>query len=338
MPLPLVLLSLPALSSACATWCARDAYGASHCGHPECTACTECSARVSCTPIKKEDISHESCERWCKAEHAAAHCPACACRACTFCAVSKAAESDASSPRTAQLESEAPQQEAAPSEEQTTPAASPPAAAPDARAAALASLNSLASVLELKSTSWDDAFKPFDRKGNGLISSSEVQRVFHNFGLPPLPLHGLPSTVTTLKGVDYRALLRQISGGAGSSMRPPGAPPPPTPTASPAALEALKSLAAALTTKGLPWNDAFKPFDRKGDGLISASEVQRVFQGAGVAPLPLHGLPSTVTTLHGIDYRALAGLLRGELPTSKRERTAEAAESAGDIIAGNLIF
>ena len=35
--------------------------------------------RIPRTPTKKEDLAFESCERWCKAEHADSHCVACAC-------------------------------------------------------------------------------------------------------------------------------------------------------------------------------------------------------------------------------------------------------------------
>ena len=41
---------------------------------------------------------------------------------------------------------------------------------------------------------------------------------------------------------------------------------------------------------------------------VSTSEVQRVFHSANLPPLPMHGLPAKVATLHGIDYRALAAL------------------------------
>jgi hypothetical protein len=75
----------------CAAWCTRDAHSQSHCGHPECAACDMCATRVECTPTKKDDLSHEACEPWCKAEHAKAHCPVCACRACSYCQQSQSA-------------------------------------------------------------------------------------------------------------------------------------------------------------------------------------------------------------------------------------------------------
>jgi len=298
---------LPAAASACAGFCERDALGQSHCDSPECHSCEVCAQRIACVPTKREDLAHESCERWCKAEHAKSHCSTCACRSCGFCMHPAAAEASS--------------QTASAGASPATTGATNLASEADASAAALDALKSLAVKLVARSMAWDDAFKPFDRNHNGKVSSNEVQRVFHENGLKPLPMHGLPAAITTLHGIDYRALADIV---ARSGSEPPAgvaqapeqaqartgdaaASTPPAGVSSAAVHATLGSLAARLAAKQLSWDDAFRPYDR-GDGLVGAADVVALLHDSGLedVALPLHELPSTVTTLHGIDYRALA--------------------------------
>ena len=65
----------------CEGWCNKIV----HCSNPVCSACQMCGEAVACTPISKDDLHHESCEGWCKAENKGPHCNACACRRCSFC-------------------------------------------------------------------------------------------------------------------------------------------------------------------------------------------------------------------------------------------------------------
>ena len=318
---------------ACATWCSSSAKGMLHCGRPDCADCGFCASRVACTPSKKEDLSHESCERWCKDEHAAAHCTACSCKSCSYCKARAAASVSPPPPPMTSTAADAPASTTAGSRESAaaalegSPVASPPpppkptptpvtteqAVAHEARAA----LGSLATILAGRNVPWAEAFKQFDRKGNGMVAASEIQRVFHNFGLPPLPLHGLPPSMTTLHGVDYNALATLVpTAEEQTASRPAATPPPPPTAAAEATATALGALATVLSEKRIPWDDAFKQFDRKGNGMVAASEIQRVFHNFGLPPLPLHGLPPSVTTLYGINYRALAVIAQSSRPSA----------------------
>jgi len=289
----LALLSPHIISfgACCADWCNRDAYGQSHCAHAECLACEYCANRVSCTPTKKEDLSHKSCERWCKPEHAGSHCVACACQACAFC--NGGSPTVSAVPASTGLASNYSTSDSSVQETVSSP-----------QVQAVEALTKLAEILAKRGMKWNDAFLPFDRSRNGKISSSELQRVFHSNNVPPLPLHGLPSTVTSLRGIDYGALAAMLPVAATAGEAPPSSA---SPTAS-SVLANLQALARALAEKGLPWDDAFKPFDR-GNGLVGASELHAIFSNNHVSPPPLHELPAAVTTLHGVDYRALGAMV-----------------------------
>lgn len=76
-------------STACASWCTRDGFTSSHCSHDDCRGCSGCVDTVACTSTKKDDLKHESCEKWCNSAHAGSHCANCACRRCPFCGVAE---------------------------------------------------------------------------------------------------------------------------------------------------------------------------------------------------------------------------------------------------------
>ena len=84
-----------ASDGSCAFWCTRDSGGTSHCTHPECSGCSICTSMVSCTPSSTNDLSHQACEPWCKAQHQQEHCSACSCSACAFCGPGAAATTGA---------------------------------------------------------------------------------------------------------------------------------------------------------------------------------------------------------------------------------------------------
>ena len=71
----------PPGATGCSSWCSQ----AVHCSHSECILCPSCSAAQRCEPTTPSDLSHESCEKWCKEERKEEHCPTCACRQCSFC-------------------------------------------------------------------------------------------------------------------------------------------------------------------------------------------------------------------------------------------------------------
>ena len=47
--------------------------------HPEMKKSKPCASGL------REDLGHESCERWCAEVHHDAHCAHCACKSCPFC-------------------------------------------------------------------------------------------------------------------------------------------------------------------------------------------------------------------------------------------------------------
>jgi len=292
--------------STCASWCIRDALGQSHCGHADCLGCDICTRQVACTPTSKDDLTLESCEQWCKVEHAKTHCVACACRSCSFCSVRAAQEGSSKS-----------QEAASPFSPIGATGSQPPQSA-DAREEALDVLRALDAILTDKNKTWEDAFRPFDRKGNGVVSSSEVQRVFHMNGAKSLPLHGLPSTVVTLHGIDTHALKSMVPHGYGDgSLKHSIVTPPSESVATAIDTEAMSSLRAVLKhfNERLEdgeesWSDAFHAFERDG-GLVGLSDLESVFSKYGVSIVPLRHLPANVTTLHGVDYHALAALAPG---------------------------
>lgn len=325
-----VVASLPPGVAGCAEWCdAKAEEGESHCAHPECVVCHKCRPQVACTPVNKEDSMNLRCERWCKIQHSASHCATCSCKTCAFCAAEDSGGSARGASGTTGPISTAASTAPAPANDDAAPATAvgPPPdgssstrlAAPakdykDDAASALVALGALASALASRGVSWDDAFKKYDRRGNGLVNVAEVHRIFHEVGLP-LP-HSLPSSATTVHGVDYHALAAMLpapSHDAHEGGQAPAAPPPPPLPVSSAALAALSSLANALRVRSIPWEDAFKPFDRKGNGLVQAAELQRVFHTYGAPQLPLHEVPPAMQTIHGVDYRALEAALARHL-------------------------
>jgi len=223
----LTLVLLPASiaddlpNAGCATWCSHGA----HCTHQECASCETCTRQIPCTPTKKEDLSHESCERWCKSYQSAAHCAACSCRSCHFCRTDSAAPAPAPStyadtPRAGDDSTPAAENEhvvPTPTSNEALPvvlalaAMSPPAAPSNAikyntTAGAIRHLSKLSVAIAARQVTWDDAFSEWDRKKNGLVNSSEIQRLFKAYNLPPLWLHALPPGLATVHGVDYKKL------------------------------------------------------------------------------------------------------------------------------------
>lgn len=65
----------------CQGWCDKIV----HCQNKQCSSCSMCGKTVACRPTRKDDLHHESCESWCKAEQMGPHCNTCACRRCDFC-------------------------------------------------------------------------------------------------------------------------------------------------------------------------------------------------------------------------------------------------------------
>ena len=75
----------------CERWCHRQ----DHCdfsspkGEASCRTCDFCSAQVAqataCEPYDKFDARSVGCERFCKPEFKAAHCPRCQCQGCIIC-------------------------------------------------------------------------------------------------------------------------------------------------------------------------------------------------------------------------------------------------------------
>jgi len=222
----LTLVLLPASiaddppDAGCATWCSHGA----HCTHQECASCETCTRQIPCTPTKKEDLSHESCERWCKSYQSAAHCAACSCRSCPFCrtdspAAAAAPSTYADTPSASDDSTPAAENEhvvPAPTSSEASPvvlalaAMSPPVAPSSSKynttAGAIRHLSKLSVAIATRQVTWDDAFSTYDRKKNGLVNSSEIQRVFKAYNLPPLWLHALPPGLATVHGVDYKKL------------------------------------------------------------------------------------------------------------------------------------
>ena len=97
---------------------------------------------------------------------------------------------------------------------------------------------------------------------------------------------------------------------------------------------ALYGLATALSDRRLEWRAAFQPYDAAGSGVISLSDLLRVFRAQGLCPQPslLRELPRQTLVAGGVSYAALQALL----PSRPQDQPAPLLSSKNDASLQNL--
>lgn len=106
-------------------------------------------------------------------------------------------------------------------------------------------------------------------------------------------------------------------------MAPAAAPPPPPPPLplpppgggaaiiNPEIAAAFLQLSTALADRHTSWSAAFQAYDRAGEGVVSMSDLLRVFRAAGLSPSPslLRSLPPSVLARTGVQYLAIQSMV-----------------------------
>ena len=87
-------------------------------------------------------------------------------------------------------------------------------------------------------------------------------------------------------------------------------------TALPPMIAELCRLHTQLTVRGVPWEAAFAPYDASRSGVVSMSDLLRVFRESGLSPQPslLRELPNHTLTARGVWYAALQELVPTDEP------------------------